>query len=305
MSQRCPNHAWTGACMSPARRGVRAALGLHGRLPPCGDTPGLCASREDTAQCSRTGKRLRPAAGGAQLPPQTALSEDGYDADVKKPVADPTRWKVPSGKVWVTSKLQVTRSPCTLALDEMSVSVMVSPPVGVNSKVRSKACGMKTAVLPTTWAGLNSPLPLTTTWTVCPSSQVAGNVRLFLALIGSAAAPWARATSIRIPKVSATHRRLSMQAPPSPDLVMSSPVSIWPDACQRLSGRRAMHRQGHANPTLSVRTVDATVSSSHVSFRVPDRPHDLPSRCCSADGRGVREPALRRRPRHALGGSPG
>src|SRR5215218_8580351 len=111
-------------------RGVRAALGLHGRLPPCGDTPGLCASREDTAQCSRTGKRLRPAAGGAQLPPQTALSEDGYDADVKKPVADPNRWKIPSGKVWVTSKLQVTRSPCTFPLDPVFVSDMVSPPGG-------------------------------------------------------------------------------------------------------------------------------------------------------------------------------
>jgi hypothetical protein len=57
-----------------------------------------------------------------------------------------------------------------------------------------------------------------------------------------------------------------MQAPSSSDLVLSSPVSIWPDARQRLSGRRAMPRQGHANPTLSVRAVDATVSSSHVSF---------------------------------------
>src|SRR5215211_2341255 len=137
MSQRCPNHAWTGACMSPARRGVRVALGLHGRLPPCGDTPGLCASREDTAQCSRTGKRLRWLAGGAQLPPRTALSEDGYDAGVKKPVAVPNRWKVPSGKVWVTSKLQVTRSPCTLGLDEVSVSVCVGSPGRVNSKVTS------------------------------------------------------------------------------------------------------------------------------------------------------------------------
>jgi hypothetical protein len=68
--------------------------------------------------------------GGAQLPPQAALPEDGYDAGVKKPVADPNRWKVPSGKVWVTSKLQVTRSPCTLGLDPVFVSDMVSPPVG-------------------------------------------------------------------------------------------------------------------------------------------------------------------------------
>jgi hypothetical protein len=51
------------------------------------------------------GNRLRPLVGGA-LPPRTALPEDGYDAGVKKPVADPKRWKVPSGKDWVTSKLQ-------------------------------------------------------------------------------------------------------------------------------------------------------------------------------------------------------
>jgi hypothetical protein len=47
----------------------------------------------------------------------------------------------------------------------------------------------------------------------------------------------------------------------------------------------AMHRQGHANPTLSVRAVDATISSWHVSFWFLTG-HDLPSRCCSADGRG-------------------
>jgi hypothetical protein len=34
------------------------------------------------------------------------LPEDGYDAGVKKPVADPKSWRVPFGKDWVTSKLQ-------------------------------------------------------------------------------------------------------------------------------------------------------------------------------------------------------
>jgi hypothetical protein len=52
------------------------------------------------------GNRLRPAAGGAQLPPRTALPEDGYDAGAKKPVADPKSWRVRSGKDWVTSKPQ-------------------------------------------------------------------------------------------------------------------------------------------------------------------------------------------------------
>ena len=37
---------------------------------------------------------------------------------------------MPSGKVWVTSKLQVTRSPWTLGFDDVSVSVSVVPPVG-------------------------------------------------------------------------------------------------------------------------------------------------------------------------------
>lgn len=94
-----------------------------------------------------------------------ALSQDGYDAGVKKPVAVPNSRKTPSGVVWETSRLHVTRSPCTLGLnlDEVSVSVWVVLPVGVNWKVRPKPWGMNTAVLPTTWAGVNSPFPLTTT----------------------------------------------------------------------------------------------------------------------------------------------
>src|SRR4029453_14575947 len=118
----------------------------------------------------------------------------------------------PSGKVWVTSKLQVTRSPCTLPLDLAVVSVWVGSPGRVDWEGMSKACRTKTAWLATTWPGVKSPLPLTVNWTVCPS-QAAGKVRLFLAPLGSAAAPWARAASIRIPKVSATQRRRSMQLP--------------------------------------------------------------------------------------------
>jgi hypothetical protein len=56
------------------------------------------------------GNRLRPLVGGAQLPRRTALPEDGYDAGVKKPVADPKSWRIPSGKDWVTSKLQELES---------------------------------------------------------------------------------------------------------------------------------------------------------------------------------------------------
>jgi hypothetical protein len=107
--------------MSCARRGVRAVLDLHGQLPHEAARR-VSAPPRILAQCSRTGKHLRWRAGGAQLPPGL-LAEDGYDAGVKTPVAVPDRWAVPSGKVWVTSKLQVTRSPCTLCLDAVSVSV--------------------------------------------------------------------------------------------------------------------------------------------------------------------------------------
>ena len=72
---------------------------------------------------------------------------------MKKPVADPNRWKVPSRNVWVTSKLQVTRSPWIFPLDRAAVSDIVSPPVGVNPKVTVNDWSTNTAVLPTTWPG--------------------------------------------------------------------------------------------------------------------------------------------------------
>src|SRR6266567_2858520 len=49
-------------------------------------------------------------------------------------VAVPKKWTVPSGKVWGTSKLQVTRSPCALCLDLAVVSLWVGPPGGVNCR---------------------------------------------------------------------------------------------------------------------------------------------------------------------------
>lgn len=48
---------------------------------------------------------------------------------------------------------------------------------------------MNTVVLPTTWPGVKGPPPMTTNST-CWSSQVAVNAKAFLALIGSAAAPY-------------------------------------------------------------------------------------------------------------------
>jgi putative hydrolase of the HAD superfamily len=71
-------------------------------------TPALCPPARISAQCSK------PKAPPARRPEALTLSadpatRDGYDAGVKKPVAVPKKWIVPpSGKVWVTSKLQVT-----------------------------------------------------------------------------------------------------------------------------------------------------------------------------------------------------
>src|SRR5215216_269431 len=235
-------HPYHSCCRSPIQEWAQVTVTgvtVSDRRPPPEPAPyGTQMARRLSAlprgyrRNARNRKRLRRGGRRRSLSPQTLLPGDGYDAGVKKPVAVPKKWMVPpSGKVWVTSKLQVTRSPCTLPLDLVVVSLWVGSPGRVNWKVMSKACRTKTAVLPTTWPGVKSPLPLTVNWTVCPP-QSAGNVRLFLAPLGSAAAPWARAASIRIPKVSATQRRLSMQASPSPDLVMSSPGSIWPDARQ-------------------------------------------------------------------------
>ena len=100
---------------------------------------------------------------------------------MKKPVAVPKKWKVPSGTLCVTSKVQVTSSPCTFPLDRAAVSDMVSPPVGVNSKVKLNDWRTKTAVLPTTWPGVKSPLPLRTNWTVCPP-QSAGEAEVVFGL---------------------------------------------------------------------------------------------------------------------------
>jgi hypothetical protein len=61
------------------RRGIRAVLGLHGQLP-CGDTPGLCTSREDNGDDAQ---ERESASGGwpeALNSLRGLLSEDGYDA---------------------------------------------------------------------------------------------------------------------------------------------------------------------------------------------------------------------------------
>jgi hypothetical protein len=69
----------------------------------------------------------------------------------------------------------------------VSVSDIGVPPVGVNVNVVSNAVGMNTDVLPMTCAGVNSPLPFTTTITGRPL-QMALICVDFFALVGAAAA---------------------------------------------------------------------------------------------------------------------
>ena len=87
-------------------------------------------------------------------------------AGVKNPVTVPAMVNVPSGLVKVfrlAGMLQVTVAFAWFCFADVSVSLCVVPPVGVNENVRLNAVGTNTAVLPITWAGVNSPLPSTDT----------------------------------------------------------------------------------------------------------------------------------------------
>jgi hypothetical protein len=109
---------------------------------------------------------------------------------VKNPVTNPESVKVPSGLVKVFSAAgssQVTALLGWSVLADVSVSDCFVPPVGVNENVRLNAVGMKTAVLPITCAGVNSPLPFPTTLS-CVAPQLAVKTLEFFAFSGSAEA---------------------------------------------------------------------------------------------------------------------
>src|ERR1041385_7011531 len=96
---------------------------------------------------------------------------------------------VPSGpekRVW-SGIVQVVVFVIGAAFDDVSVSGIGLPPVGVNVNVMLNAVGMNTDVPPTTCAGVNSPFPFTTTMIEWPLQMALIWVALF-ALIGSAAA---------------------------------------------------------------------------------------------------------------------
>src|SRR5262245_63795413 len=131
--------------------------------------------------------------------------------------------KVPSGEVNVLRSAgmsQLTTPFAWLCFAEVSVSDWVVPPVGVNENVISNAVGTNTAVLPITWAGVNSPLPFTDTSTCWPP-QVAVIMVLFLALVGSADADWA---------TTATDAQISA--------AMNARLNNWPLLCRVVPERR-------------------------------------------------------------------
>jgi hypothetical protein len=72
------------------------------------------------------------------------------------------------------------------AFEDVSVSDIGLPPVGVNVNVVLNAVGMNIDVPPTTCAGVNSPFPFTTT--MIGPLQMALIWVAFFALLGSAAA---------------------------------------------------------------------------------------------------------------------
>src|SRR5690348_11621913 len=80
------------------------------------------------------------------------------------PVTDPSIVNVPNGdgKLW-NGMSHVIVLLIGAALADVSWFVSVGPPGGVNVNVVSNAVGTKTDVLPSTCAGVNSPLPFTTT----------------------------------------------------------------------------------------------------------------------------------------------
>ena len=106
----------------------------------------------------------------------------------------PESENVPSGVTKVfrsAGSSHVTAFLGWCALAEVSVSDSVTPPVGVNENVKLNDDGMNIAVLPITWAGVNSPLPFSETIS-CVPLQTAVKTSDFFAFSGSAEAACAK-----------------------------------------------------------------------------------------------------------------
>jgi hypothetical protein len=98
------------------------------------------------------------------------------------------------------------------AFDDVSVSDIGLPPVGVNVNVMLNAVGMNIDVLPMTCAGVNSPFPFTTTMTVWPLHIALIRVALF-ALVGSAVATGTMTAEANARQAAAVSRRRFIALP--------------------------------------------------------------------------------------------
>ena len=134
---------------------------------------------------------------------------------------------VPSGpeKSVCNGIVQVVVAAIGAAFDDVSVSGIGLPPVGVNMNVMLNAVGMKTDVLPPTSAGVNSPFPFTTTGIVWPS-QMAVIWVAFFALPGSAAATGTMTAAANARHAAAVNRRRFMCSP-LPQWVMPAPQGFY------------------------------------------------------------------------------
>jgi hypothetical protein len=117
--------------------------------------------------------------------------------------------------------VQVVVDAIGAAFEDVSVSGIGLPPVGVNVNVILNAVGINIDVLPMTCAGLNSPFPFTTTMIVWPL-HTALIVDEFFALPGSAAAIGTMTAVANARHAAAVSRRRFIVLSP-PQLVMPAP----------------------------------------------------------------------------------
>src|SRR6266571_2439389 len=95
-----------------------------------------------------TARKLRAGAVTERVATATAPCPRRYRG-VRKPVTVPSIVNVPKGEVKLWNGIVQVIVFCSgAALADVSVSVIVEPPVGVNVKVISNDVGMKTDVLP-------------------------------------------------------------------------------------------------------------------------------------------------------------
>src|SRR5436190_16095475 len=136
---------------------------------------------------------------------------------------------VPSGpeKRVCRGIVQVVVFAIGAAFDDVSVSDIGLPPVGVKVNVVLNAVGMNIDVLPTTCAGVNSPFPFTTTMTSWPL-HTALMWPAFFALPGSAVATGTMIAEANARHAAAINRRRLICSLPSAVLMPAPGLDVSP-----------------------------------------------------------------------------